>query len=465
MALITTVMTTPLAMWLYPPAIQQKLEARRRGELEWNGDNLAPDSFKVANASESSIEKLQGNEVKRLLVYLRLNSLPSLFTFIALLGGDRAAVSTKVHRAKSELETVKEDSDVSTTALLPKRPLEVHGIRMLELTERTSSWMKINEIDDYSGRDPVVNAFRTFAQLNNVAVSGAVSIVPESHYAETLTSQASDHFSDLVLIPWSDDSDDGVLGIDSLASGMQEAFIQKTLETATCNTAVFFNRGFGGASNVEARPVSRSSRQNQAPIQPFVDRSHHVYFPFFGGIDDRVALRFVLQLAQNSNITVTVVHFRVTITAVPAGPRRSVSVLINEASASFRGSSSKLEIEKMSPEAQQASAVQDEALLHLVRDSLSSSLGSRVMFTELPTASPIEDCLAHARKEIGQSPRNAGDLIVVGRSRHPYLVDAHEHVGNADLRKTLGVAAESIISGGVRGSVLVMQAGGRGLDN
>lgn len=253
--------------------------------------------------AEASAPK-SSQEVRRLLVYLRLDSLPSLFTFIALLGGDRSSFSTIVHRSKSELETVPEVS---------KRPLEVHGLRMLELTERTSSLMKLSEVDEYTYRDPIVNAFRTFAQLNNIAVSGSVSIVPESSYAETLTSQASDQFSDLVLIPWSDTPED-IYGLDSVASGIQDAFIQKTLEIATTNIAVFFDRGFGGQPAVEPRALSRtvsgvslrSRTTNQAPISPIADRSHHVYFPFFGGVDDRVALRFVLQLARNSNITVTV---------------------------------------------------------------------------------------------------------------------------------------------------------------
>lgn len=458
MALITTVMTTPLTMWLYPPEVQQKLEARRRGEMEWTGDNLAgPEVLKGDNTSESTLEKIQGNEVKRLLVYLRLDILPSLFTFIALLGGDPSAVSTKIHRTKPDIKASIEEREGSITAL-PKRPLEVHGLRMLELTERSSSLMKVNEIDDYSGRDPVVNAFRTFAQLNNVAVSGGVAVIPESQYAETLTSQASTHFSDLVLIPWSD-AHDGILGIDALASGIQESFIQKALETSTCNTAVFFNRGFGGNSSVENRPVSRASKIHNAPIQPFVDRSHHVFFPFFGGVDDRAALRFVLQLAQNSNITVTIIHFKI----APSVHKNVAKVQVQERS-SFRISSSKLEItERVNTEDRNASAAQDQALLYSVQDSVASGLHSRVMFMEIPTSSPIEDCLAHAREEIGQSPRNAGDLMVVGRGRHPQLTATPEP-GNADLRKTLGIVAESLITGGVRGSVLVMQAGGRGME-
>ncbi|KUJ20632.1 uncharacterized protein LY89DRAFT_682340 [Mollisia scopiformis] len=468
MALITTVSTTPLTLWLYPPAYQQKLDAWKRGEIDWNGDRLAPEQLEGESTPDPPIEKLQTKEVRRLLVYLRLDSLPSLFTFISLLGGDRSTVSTKVHRSKSDLEAVPEDSASSTTALVNKRPLEVHGLRMLELTERTSSVMQGSEMDEHAYRDPVVNAFRAFAQLNNVAVSGGVSVVPESSYAETLTSQASDHFSDLVLIPWSEGSDD-ILGLDTIASGIQEAFIQRTLETATCNTAVFFNRGFGGQPVFESRSLSRtvsghslrSRTSHQTPLPPIVDRSHHVYFPFFGGADDRVALRFVLQLAQNSNITATIIHFNM---PIQSGPKKPSSVQVNESSSGL-GNLSRLDItERIDTEALYAGAAQDTALIHSLRDSLPIALANRVVFVEVATTAPIDDCLAHARQEIGQSPRNAGDLIVVGRGRHSRLADTNENVANAEMKKTLGVIAETLISGGVRGSVLVIQAGGRGLD-
>lgn len=179
------------------------------------------------------------------------------------------------------------------------------------------SSLKSSELDEYTYRDLVVNAFRTFAQLNNVAVSGGVSIVPEDSCAETVTSLASDHFSDLVLIPWTDPVRTTEMDstIDALSSGVQDAFIQKTLETASSNTAVFTNRGFGRSTPIESRALSRTvsgislRSRREAPTPFVVDRSHHVYLTFFGGVEDHVARRFVLQLAQNSNITVTVIHF------------------------------------------------------------------------------------------------------------------------------------------------------------
>lgn len=461
MALVTTVSTTPLTLSLYPKWYQTKLESWKRGEIDWDGNRLVPEDFPGSSLDDSAFEKVQTSQVRRLLVHLRLDSLPSLFTFIALMGGDRAAVITKVHKAKSET--------LDSIAPSSKRPFEVHGLRMLELTERTSSVMRVSEADDLSLRDPIVNTFRTFAQLNNVSVSGEVSIVPESSYAETLNSQAAEHHSDLVLLPWSESG--GLLEtdqtLDSYAHGVQEAFIQKALETSTRNTAVFINRGFGGAARKPETGLSRSisglslRSHREPPIPPIADRSHHIFFPFFGGIDDRVALRFVLQLAQNSNVTATIVHFNMAIQA----HKKTPEVI----STSIPGSSSRLDIsERIDTDTVYRTAAEDATLLHTLRDTLPQALQNRVVFVDAPTTTPLGDCLRYARQEIAQSPKNAGDLVVVGRGKNSRMADnleLGETIQNGEMRRTLGVVAEAVVSAGIRGSVLVLQAGGRGLES
>lgn len=457
MALVTTVTTTPLTLSLYPPWYQKKLDSWKRGEIDWDGNPLAGESG--SDTTDQPFEKLNNAHVSRLLVYLRLDSLPSLFTFISLLGGNASSVPTKVHRSKAGLEPIPEtEAGSDMPALVSKQPIEVHGLRILELTERTSSVMKVSEHDSYAYRDPVVNTFRTFAQLNNVAVSGDVSIVPESAYAKTLATQASEHYSDLVLIPWSEPSTVSEFDPhEALASGQQEVFIQRTLETATCNTAVFYNRGFGGHCTQETAPLIRnisgiSLRSQRQAAQLIADRTHHVFFPFFGGADDRVALRFVLQLARSKNVTATIVHF--------AMPESETSAGVSSSSVGYSEKSSRERVDTS------AAGAEDTTLLHTLRDSLPIALSNRVVFTEVASTTPISECLNTGRQEIGQSPNNAGDLIIVGRGRHDRLTD-HEHASgssNQEMRKTLGVLAESFISAGIRGSVLVMQAGGRGLE-
>lgn len=73
-----------------------------------------------------------------------------MFNFISLLGGERPL--SRVHPSKV-ITNAQDDHNV----MLPfseKQPLRVHGLRMLELTERLSSVMKESEIET---RDLVVD--------------------------------------------------------------------------------------------------------------------------------------------------------------------------------------------------------------------------------------------------------------------------------------------------------------------
>jgi hypothetical protein len=417
------------------------------------------------------VQKIQSSQVRKLLVYLRLESLPSLFTFIDLLGGDKPAPVPKVHKSKTAtLQAIDETRSASSDANA-KRPLEVYGVRMLPLTERTSSVMKVSETDEYATRDPVVNAFRTFAQLNDVAVSGSVAIIPESSFADELTSKASDLSTDLVLIPWAENGTvaegDSSLGSgestrNRFSSSAHTSFVTQALENAHCNVAVFVNSGFGGPPlSDKERPLHRTPSHLSTPnladvsVSPVADRSHHIFFPFLGGIDDRVALRFVLQLARNSNITATILHVQIADEA-----KAPTTAVVAESSTPRPAISRRSSKSHIAPVVAPATQAQDAAFLHALRDSLPAALADRVVFGEVVTAAPVASVLEEARMEAGQSPRNAGDLVVLGRNREARL----EEEGAGDIARTLGGLAESVILGGVRASVLVVQAAGRGLE-
>ncbi|KAI9786527.1 MAG: K(+)/H(+) antiporter [Peltula sp. TS41687] len=487
MALATTFATTPLTTALYPPWYQKKLEAWKRGEIDWDGNKLAGDED--GNSKDGvAVQKLQKTQIHRLLVYLRLDILPSLFTFISLLGGrDGENVVPKVHPLKAPSETNENNKEASTDGQASlvarsKRPLEVHGLRMIELTERTSSVMQVSEIDDV--RDPIVNVFHTFGHLHQVAVSGEVAVVPEDSYAETLVGKASDRSSDMLLLPWSENGNISEAG-DSLMAGIinnpagggaYQHFVMDTLTHSTCNTAILFNRGFGGRNrnNNEERPKLRhtisgislrSSHRDAIPTAPITDRSHHIFMPFFGGVDDRVALRFVLQLAHNSNVTATVLYVNIS----PSTDTTQDST---------------------HPPEEQG---EDRSFFTSLSDSLAPNIEPRVLFDTLIPADrrPIKEILLERIKsEVGRSVLNAGDLIVVGR-RHSYPPNSlqtasgtpnamaraspegngvshvshstgasHSSTGGTGQPQGLGEVAEVMLASGVRGSVLVIQAPG-----
>lgn len=466
MALVTTFATTPLVSALYPPWYQKKLDSWKRGEIDWDGNRLVPDP-NSSEQGESSLEKQRGGEIRKLLVYLRLDSLPSLFTFVALLGGDQAERPVKkIHPQKATEAPNEESSQATSPSATPyKRPLEVHGLRIRDLTERQSSVMKESEVDEFSMVDPVVNAFHTFGQLHNVAVSGELQIAPEGSYAKILTDAASTHASDMVLLPWSESgalAEGGNSFLESaqsfFTSASQNQFIATFFATVPCNAAIFVNKGFGALPRSEPNSLHRvattlSLRSMPGPATaPIMDRSHHIFFPFFGGPDDRVALRFILRLARNSSVTVTILGI--------------TGDIDGDVHVTAPGTSN-------AKPAGSTSGSAEEAFLATIRDSLPRELEPRVVFDTLHSAQPLADAISRAKAEVGLSPKNAGDVVVVGRS-HPYRPGLKARssaalptsTGNptAVAKQYLGDAAESMIMADLKASVLVIQAGKRESD-
>ena len=499
MAVVTTFATTPMTSYLYPPWYQKKLEAWKRGEIDWDGNRLI-ETEDGSDRDAVSIEKLQNAHVRRLLVYLRLDSLSGLVTFVGLLGGKNAAGAVhKTHPLrpsaaaaanKAEPAVAEQDGEAADDApaiVVRKRPVEVHGLRMVELTERTSSIMKVSELDDV--RDPVVDVFHTFANLNNVAVSGGVVVVPHDSYAETLTRRASEMSSDLLLVPWGgngeiSEASDALMPQgpdDRFAHGSYHQFLSAVLGDSTCNLAVLVNNGFGGGQGKQAaRPSMKRSfsalslpSAREVPTAPVAERSHHIFFPFFGGPDDRAALRFVLQLAENVNVTVTILMLDrhptsapTTVTA-PAAAAAAAAALTTEPKT--QPSSEGTSVAETQPAAADTALDEDRAFFCSIRDSLPRALEARVVFHTIFTRQPLRDAFARAQTEVGQASRNAGDLVVVGRrsGAEPSTRDeltallaslGRPSASGSEATHALGDAAEAMIVGKVKASVLVIRA-------
>lgn len=463
MALVTTFATTPLTLALFPSWYQRKLAAWKRGEIDWDGTRLAPGDSS-SDEGGVSLDKEQSSEIRRLLVCLRLDSLPSIFTFVALLGGGKSDAPTpKAHPTKNGKATA---SETDPNALMGKRPLEVHGLRMLELTERLSSVMKESEADEWSTRDPVVNAFHTFGQLNNVAVSGEVQLVPEGAYSDLLSERATDRRSDMILLPWSETGNlsEGVMANvaetapNTFSNSAYNQFISQFLDKAPCNAAIFVNNGFGTLPREEMKSLTRvptnlslRSTGVQATA-PLMDRTHHIFLPFIGGLDDRVALRFVLRLAKNPTVTATILHVRVTESITEDTEEIENPVTMG----------TKIKSRIATSSVQDSTTDQDRVFFTSMSDSLASELQSRVFFNSIDSTQPVQDALANAQGEVGLSPKNAGDLVVVGRSHGKNASHHANPLGpEGAISQSLGVFAETLILGSVKASILVVQAGKR----
>ncbi|KAI4653637.1 hypothetical protein J4E93_001404 [Alternaria ventricosa] len=461
MALVTTFASSPLTMYFYPPWYQKKVEAWRRGEIDW--DTGKPLDGSEEGADGVNYEKMAAEKIQRMTIYLRLDSMPNLLAFTSLFGGNADKPAPKTHPSK-DISTSKETGETSLVETAPSRPVEAYGLRLLNLTDRGSSVMQVSELESYTAYDPVVNTFRTFGRLHNLAVSGEVLVVPESSFAETLATRASD--SNFLVLPWSETGGMSEQAIiedkgtkNKLAASTYNTFVHDTLEQASIPVAVLINKNFGGSKNKEQKQrlkltrtyssVSLSSARDKAVTAPIADRSHHVFFPFFGGNDDRTALRLVLQLAENPQVTVTVVYFDVPESVIGQASPVSSTVLGKAGEVVTTTTTSR---------------EQDAAFFASLRASLPVDLASRVVFETMASTAPVQDVIARASIEVGQSPRNAGDLIVLGRNvaRNSALEKestTDEIRSSSSAAATLGVLAEKVWEGRLGASVLVVKAG------
>ncbi|KAH4072543.1 hypothetical protein HBH50_060910 [Parastagonospora nodorum] len=458
MALVTTFASSPLTALFYPVWYQKKVESWRRGEIDWDTGKPLDGSETPRNSVH--YEKLAAEKIKRLTVYLRLDSMPNLLAFTSLFGGNADAPAAKIHPSKALSGTTKTTGESSVEEVAPIRPVEAYGLRLLNLTDRGSSVMSVSEIESYTAYDPVVNTFRTFGRLNNLAVSGEVLVVPESSFAETLSMRASD--SDFLLLPWSETGGMSEQAIiedkgtkNKLAASGYTSFVHNALEQSTVPVAVLINKNFGGSKNKDRRggnmrltrtvsSVSLHSNREKDVTAPIADRSHHIFFPFFGGKDDRAALRLVLQLAENPQVTASIVHFE---GAEPTSTSVSTPTSTGKAG----------EIVTIEP-----SLEQDSAFFASLRSSIPAEMSNRVVFETVSCSSPVADVIERARLEVGQAPKNAGDLVVLGRNiaRNGVLgrTDADEIRSSTDAASTLGVLAEKVWEGKLGASVLVVKA-------
>jgi hypothetical protein len=456
MALVTTFATSPLTIYFYPLWYQKKVEAFRRGEIDWDGKPLdGTDS--VADAGVN-YEKWEADKIKRLTVYLRLDSMPNILAFTSLFGGQAQKAVAKTHPSLQRGNSVSGEIDDHADGEAPKRPVEAHGLRLLNLTDRGSSVMQVYETESYTAHDPIVNTFRTFGRLHNLAVSGEALVVPESSFADTLSTRASE--TDLLLLPWSETGGMSEQAIiedkgtkNKLAASSYLTFVQATLEKTNVTTVVLVNKNFGGPKNKDKRgsklkrtysSVSLGSHGDAQVTAPLTDKSHHIFFPFFGGEDDRAALRLVLQLAESPEVTATLVHFET--------PEETVTEEPKTASGPSAPS-------KAGAVTRTTTREQDATFFASLRASLPAHLSSRVVFEAVPSTSLVADVIARASIEVGQNPKNGGDLIVLGRNIGKKVDGLGEREEKAVAAATLGPLAERIWGAKVGASLLVVKGG------
>ncbi|KAJ5171200.1 Cation/H+ exchanger [Penicillium coprophilum] len=457
MALVTTFLTTPLTTLLYPTWYQVKVERWRRGEIDWEGNPVQRDDRNDSVALAKN--QLKTVPVRKLLVYLRLDGLSGVCTVAALLSSKRrASVSSRIHPAKMPKQTEQNVEDPITAEEEEDTPLKVHGVRLMELTDRDSSVMKVAAAGEHALWDPVVNTFRAFGDWHDLSLMAGVSVVPEYSYADTVIGMAQQDTADMLLLPWSEtgtlaDHHSGleIDGANRFSNGAYTSFIADILERVTGHVGILIEYSPASASKrpvISRTPSGLSLQGSIFARQPTGSRSHHIVLPFFGGDDDRFALRLILQLAKNDQVTATVIQIG---GSSSEGTKTGVSTTISASSSNALPSSSQSDI----------------VFLETLRDSVPEELQERVVFTQPAVnetiTDPIQMAVVSVREDLNHTFNKANNIVIIGRrsiSSEIELGLAEDGIGH-DTRRALGAVGTAMVQpeSKIYGSVLVLQAG------
>ncbi|CAG8535856.1 19660_t:CDS:1 [Racocetra fulgida] len=408
---------------------------------------------------ESAADSPLSKHLRLLVVLSKVENLPAMITFVQLLQPNNES-------PKSALQISDENSELDTTKVI--KPMNVHVLRFVELTQRMSAVMKFNEISETILHDPIMNMFSALSQVSSVKVDAKLSVAAQKEFCQEIIDKVQDADINLVIIPWSGAGEIVDTPIENKDHAPREkkstspqvaGFVQDVFNAATvyANVGVFVDRGFGSTDNTRALP-NPSGYLN-------------IFIPFFGGADDREALTFAFRLLEYPNVNVTVV--RVIKSEKPTD--NDVTLLKSD----VQSETSNVDDEKDRPPLnRQISTItiseavankeneEDESFLetHLKSKSGYPAQNARISYQEVSSYTPIQTAVERAKEVV-----NRKDLVVVGRSRHSHVNERHHHyefgeliknLGNYgnDTHKSLGYVSEAFLVGGVMASLLVLQA-------
>jgi hypothetical protein len=230
-----------------------------------------------------------------------------------------------------EISSVSEPVDDASKRKIPVRSrVSVEALRLVELSDRTSAVMKSWAAESVLQTDPILGIFKMFGLLNDFPIRTALSIVPYDDLAHSVTEHAQAWGSDLIILPWLPPHPVAPL---HYAVHPQSANTPTPSATRSNNPfdALWKSQhdGPGGSSAHPSEMTNASAIHSQfvrgvfmpatTDVALFVDQTgvlmpnavasdmQHLFLPFFGGPDDRLALEFVAQCCENPRITATIV--------------------------------------------------------------------------------------------------------------------------------------------------------------
>ncbi|KAL0062653.1 K(+)/H(+) antiporter [Marasmius tenuissimus] len=522
-ALVLTFMTTPLVVTFYPP------DKRVRASATGANFNNVVDTPKAVEAGEARLSNeskrtsgggdLLGMEERRrwtsfAVVLDKMEHLPSLMAFTQLV---------KPPASPSTIDTASSSTqDNASQPTVDGTSITLHPLRILPLSDRLLS-STIHLSAHYT--DPVLMVYRMFTRLlpwseSNVAEprievidsdgeERATSVI--DHAISSSVRGEKESTRNLIMLGWLPPAP---------APGTVTAATPTPLAATTPRSisynpfdALFRTASYHAGGGEEettlhahfVRGVFGEAGKRGLDVGLFVELAHsrgstatsmfdgaggsdeemHVYLPFFGGPDDRMALEFVLQLCERKGVRAEVIWVKVGQdsedgvsgeTKVPDKHHLPTVASARSHRTSVFGPGGGVVASAAFPDTVYASMTNETRMQSATADSVvwerySSSSSSRVKFRELKveTDKGLRGILEDMR---GWSSMIRGRKIAVtGRSRRLAVENHAKELKEAfyggeggDVRKTVGDVGAGIMYKGSAGGVdgLVVVQGGAG---
>ncbi|EIW65820.1 hypothetical protein TREMEDRAFT_72538 [Tremella mesenterica DSM 1558] len=466
-AVVLTFITTPFTLLIYP----ERVRSRATADLNPVRDHEKGEMAQLA----ASLGSRERDPVSRFLVVLqKLEHLAPLMLLTQML----ESPSPKTKRAPGQ----------SSRPL--SIPITIDALKLIELTGRTFSVMQSAEKDQLLLTDDALQLYRQFGRLRGLEVNPHIDIVGQDSFPSAVADFAQNLSTQMVIIPWTVPSGpssalldpspaaaeregivpsssfspfDSVFGSETQGSPMYTHFVRRVFSECQVDKALFVDRGFSGGATF-------------AP-----GSGQHIFMPFFGGPDDRLALKFVVQLCHHANVTATVVKVEKSedLSAVSSsvsgkvGLEESMEVhrealqrnqlTVGPTSTTFPDSANRLASDTADNIAW--SYYTSPSTLSTRPSSLESIL-RRISFCNTKSPSPLSMTSDYAESVLASSPGPMWRpmLIVAGRGRRGAALNHSDELSRvliergpsptvgAELRKTVGdVAAGLMLGGGAAG--------------
>ncbi|KAF8233442.1 hypothetical protein L208DRAFT_1451912 [Tricholoma matsutake] len=491
-ALVLTFMTTPLVTALYPPHVRKRISTTGTPFGNVPGDEGSPGLDKKMSLSGEVV----GAARRHFTVVLdNIEHLPGAL-----------ALAQLIQPAGTTTTTSDTDKLIQSSSLSPSirrtnhSQVTLSALRLIELSDRTSAVMKSSVADTLLHTDPLLAVLRMYGVLHlyGVPIQPALAIVSYEGMADSVMEHAREYGSEMVMLPWVLAGTDSTGGGGEVGTPSAKSPTSNNPFEALFRSAAVFEKSASVMHSQFVRSVFAQAKTTDVAL--FVDPasgvhmqntgSQHVFLPFFGGPDDRLALEFVVQICENPRFSASVVRVmkrevEVNVAGVPLARVDSKDrdgKLHEEANMLTVASGAPGFPDTVYGQPNTQTRMQSEtadnitwaryAGLRKDSSSVSSAALGRIEFRELATPVPLHAAIQEANL-VAESP-GGRLLILAGRSRR-LAVESHrvelkellEEYGSSgmgamrvgsEVRKTLGDVASAFVVAGVGSGVVLVQA-------